>query len=167
MDASGYVVKIGWFFKELPLAPKLMIGRVYASGDPDPDDDEHNTFARPFGTTDGGHYGIMDLMSWSNMADNQIDIRFTPWPGCNLRLGYHDFRLDEKADKWAYFGYRIDNNQYDRIGNEYDIILTTTPTTWLNVMAFYGHFCAGDFIEKNNIAGNNADRMVLQLNFSF
>ena len=109
----------------------------------------------------------MDLMSWSNERDNLVDVRITPWPGARLRLVFHDFHLDQRADKWAYFGYRIADNLHDRIGREYDLILTTNPTSWLKVMAFYGHFTAGDFIEKNNIAHNNADRMVLQLSFQW
>ena len=167
VDAEGYAIKAGWFFKDIPFSPKFMLARVYASGDSDPENGDRTTFARPFGTTDGGHYGIMDLMSWTNMVDNQIDFRFTPWPGYTIRLGYHDFHLDQKADKWGYFGYRVEGNQYDHIGNEMDFILTTDPFKWLNVMAFYGHFCAGDFVEKNDIAHNNADRIVLELNFAF
>ena len=167
VDAAGYAIKLGWFFKQAPLAPKIMIGQVYASGDSDPDDTSNTTFTRPFGTTDGGHYGIMDLMSWSNERDNLVDVRITPWPGSRLRFVFHDFHLDQRADKWAYFGYRVPNNRYDRIGREYDLILTANPMTWLKVMAFYGHFTAGDFVEKNHIARNNADRMVLQLCFQW
>ena len=144
-----------------------MLARIYASGDPDPDDDEINTYTRPFGTTDGGFYGIMDLMSWSNMVSNQLDLVFNVWPKYNLRITFHDFHLDEKADKWAYFGYQVADNRYDHIGNEIDFILTGTPADWLKIMLFYGHFNAGDFVTKNNISQNNADRLVLQLVFDF
>jgi hypothetical protein len=167
VDAYGYAIKLGWFFKKIPFTPKIMLGRDYASGDSDPSGGDMTTFTRPFGTTDGGHYGIMDLMSWSNMIDNHIDIHLTPWQGYNFRVVYHDFYLDEKADKWAYFGYKVANNLYDHVGNEFDIILTCKPFSRLKVMAFYGHFRAGDFITKNDIAQNDADRMVVQLNFSF
>ncbi len=167
INAQAYVCKLGWYFKKMRFSPKIMIGRVYASGDPDPENGDVRTFTRPFGTTDGGHYGIMDLMSWSNMVDNQVDFRFSPLEGYRLRIGFHDFHLDKKADKWAYFGYRIDNNRHDHIGNELDIILKCNPLKWLKVMAFYGHFWAGDFIRKNDIAHNDADRMVLQLTLNF
>ena len=167
VDAQGYAIKFGWFFKDFFLSPKLMLARIYASGDPDPNDDEINTFTRPFGTTDGGFYGIMDLMSWSNMVDNQLDFRFNIWSSYNLRICYHDFHLDEKADKWAYFGYQVTDNRYDHVGNEIDFILTGKPVDWLDVMLFYGHFQAGDFVTKNDIAQNDSDRVVLQLVFHF
>ena len=165
VDSQGYAIKFGWFFKDVFLAPKLMLARVYASGDPDPNDDEINTFTRPFGTTDGGFYGIMDPMSWSNMVDNQLDFNFKILPKYNLRICYHDFHLDEKEDKWAYFGYQIAGNRYDHVGNEMDFILSGKPVDWLDVTLFYGHFDAGDFITKNGIAQNNADRLVLELVF--
>ena len=167
INAQAYVIKAGWFFKDIILSPKIMLGRVYASGDSDPEHGDIKTFTRPFGTTDGGHYGIMDLMSWSNMVDNHVDFRFTPWEGYRLRIAFHDFYLDKKADKWAYFGYRIAGNRYDHVGNELDFILKCKPVKWLNIMAFYGHFWSGDFIRKNDIAHNDADRMVIQLFFDF
>jgi hypothetical protein len=167
VDSEGYAIKAGWFFKDVFLSPKLMLARIYASGDPDPDDDEINTYTRPFGTTDGGFYGIMDLMSWSNMVDNQLDFRFNIWSEYNLRICYHDFYLDEKADKWAYFGYQVADNRYDHVGNEIDFILTGKPVDWLDFMLFYGHFDAGDFVTKNDISQDNADRIVLELVFHF
>ena len=167
VKALGYAIKFGWFFKDSFLSPKLMLARIYASGDPDSDDNETKTFTRPFGTTDGRFYGIMDLMSWSNMVDNQLDLQIKIWSPYFLRICYHDFHLDEKADKWAYFGYQVKDNKYDAVGNEIDFILTGSPVDWLNVMLFYGHFQAGDFITKNAIAQNNADRVVLQLIFHF
>ena len=167
VDSQGYAIKFGWFFKDFFLSPKLMLARIYASGDPDSNDDEINTFTRPFGTTDGGFYGIMDLMSWSNMVDNQLDFYFNIWSTYKLRISYHDFHLDEKSDKWAYFGYQVEGNRYDHVGNEIDFILTGKPVDWLDVMLFYGHFQAGDFVTKNDIAQNDADRVVLQLVFNF
>jgi hypothetical protein len=167
IDAQGYAIKVGWFFKNAPFSPELLLARIYASGDSDDNDMESNTFARPFGTTDGGFYGIMDLVSWSNMIDNQVDLYLDIWPGYRLRLCYHDFHLDKKNDKWAYFGYGIENNRYDHVGNEIDIVLTGKPYKWLDIMLFYGHFRAGNFVTKNDIAQNNADRAVLQLVFHF
>jgi hypothetical protein len=117
INAQAYVLKIGWYFKDIMFSPKIVIGRVYASGDSEPDKGDIKTFTRPFGTTDGGHYGIMDLMSWSNMVDNQVDLRFSPIEGYRIRIGFHDFHLDKKADKWAYFGYKVAENRYDHIGN--------------------------------------------------
>jgi hypothetical protein len=167
VNSQGYAMKFGWYFKDIFLSPKLILGRVYASGDSDPDDNEINTFTRPFGTTDGRFYGIMDLMSWSNMVSNQLDLVFNVLPKYDFRITFHDFHLDEKADKWAYFGYQVTDNRYDHVGNEIDFILTGKPADWLKIMLFYGHFNAGDFITKNDIAQNDADRVVLQLVFDF
>jgi hypothetical protein len=101
------------------------------------------------------------------MVDNQLDFHFTVWFDYDLRICYHDFHLDEETDKWAYFGYQVENNRYDHVGNEIDFILSGKPVDWLNVVLFYGHFQAGDFITKNDIAQNDADRVVLELVFDF
>jgi len=168
VEAAAYACKIGWSFAgQLPLSPVILIGQDYASGDPEPDNGPRTTFSRPFGTTDGEHYGVMDLMNWSNMRDTMLDVRLAPAEKVSLRLVWHDFRLDQAADKWGYFGYRVQENRYDRIGQEFDLILKVKPVQWLSVMAFYGHFRAGDFIRRNAIAENDADRAVLQLTFSW
>ncbi|RTZ90322.1 MAG: hypothetical protein DSY91_06575 [Deltaproteobacteria bacterium] len=78
VDAYGYVAKVGYRFSKVPMKPNLVIGRVFASGDRSPKSGLIRTFTRPFGSTDGEHYGRMDIMFWSNLIDNQVSLYLVP-----------------------------------------------------------------------------------------
>lgn len=167
IDAYAYVIKLGYTFKTLPLKPKLVIGRVYASGDNNPNNDKISTFARPFGSTDGMHYGRLDTMFWGNMIDNQINLFLNPQSKLNLKIAYHSFYLAEKEDKWTYYNYQITNNKYDHIGNEIDLVVKYKYSKSLEFQWIYAHLNAGAFISENNIANNDANRLMLQLQYKF
>ena len=167
IDAYAYVLKLGYTFKTLPMQPKIVIGRVYASGDNDPNNDEVTTFVRPFGSTDGTHYGRLDAMFWGNMVDNQINLFLKPHPKLNLKIAYHRFYLAEKVDKWSYYNYQVPNNQFDHIGDEIDWVLKFDYSKSLQFQWIYARLKAGAFIIENQIAQNNASRFMLQLQYKF
>jgi hypothetical protein len=167
INAYAYVVKLGYIFKALLLQPKVVIGRVYASGDNTPDNDEITSFTRPFGSTDGTHYGRLDAMFWGNMVDNQMNLYLKPHPKWHLKIAYHRFYLAEKEDQWSYYKYKVPNNQYDHIGDEIDVVLKYNYSKSLQFQCIYAHLNAGNFITENQIAQNEASRFMLQLQYKF
>ncbi len=166
VKAWAYVVKIGYHLEKLPFSPIFWLGRIYASGDDHPEKGVVKTFTRPFGSTDGEHYGRLDLMTWSNMVDNQIDLRLRLTPKIKLRLAYHNFHLAEENDRWAYFGYRVKGNAYDHIGDEFDLVLRAKWGRHLKIQTFYTHFWPGSFVKKH-IAHNEANRFVFQIQYFY
>jgi hypothetical protein len=167
IDAYAYVFKLGYTFKTLPSQPKLVIGRVYASGDNDLENNKITRFSRPFGSTDGTHYGRLDAMFWGNMIDNQINLYLKPHPKLDLKIAYHRFYLAEKADQWRYYKYQVPNNQYTHIGDEMDWVLKYNYSKSLQFQCVYAYLNAGRFITDNQIAQNDAFRFILQIQYQF
>ena len=165
--AYGYAAKLGYTFYNLIFKPRILLGRIYASGDNNLSDSVYKTFSTPFGSTDGSHYGRLDLMSWGNMIDNQIDCYLFPKKYLSIRLALHRFYLANKQDKWVYYGYKFTNNRYNHIGDEFDIVLRYKFNKNIAFQTFYGYLFAGSFITKNDIAHNDASRWILQIKYSY
>jgi hypothetical protein len=151
----AYVVKGGYQFKTLFLKPKIMFGRVYAS----------KNFSTPFGSTDGSHYGRMDLISWSNMQDNQIALYFFPNAAVHTKFTYHDFSLADANGKWAYYGYTNKAERNDtKLGDEMDAELFYHLTKRTKVSFIYAYFKAGSFV-KNSVEANDAQHIFVQFKY--
>ncbi len=165
--AYAYVAKIGYTFNKFPWRPNLVIGRVFASGDSNPSDGVIKTFTKPFGSTCGIHYGRMDIMSWSNLVDNQISLYLSPYQYINIKFAFHDFNLDKPEDKWMYFGYKNkQGNSYKHLGNEFDFQLCWNLHKNIKLAIIYAYFEAGDFV-IHNVENNNAQHFFLQFQYKF
>ena len=165
--AYGYVFKVGYRFKNIPMTPNIVLGRVFASGDSNPTDNTIMTFTTPFGSTDGEHYGRMDIMSWSNLIDNQINLYVDPTEKNHIKLSYHNFFLDEPEDTWSYYKYRnLPGNSYTHLGKEFDFQYKYDYSPALSFQAIYAYFNAGDFV-TNNVEDNDAHRLFLQCTYRF
>jgi len=144
-----------------------MIGQVYASGDSNPDDNTVQTFRTPFGGTDGSLYGRMDIMKWSNLVENVIELHLKPKKSMQLKLSYHGFSLAQSEDEWTYYKKsNLAGNNYDALGEEYDIEYKWQYNKTLQLQAIYAYFDAGDFV-VHNVADNNAQRVFLQMEYKF
>ena len=166
-DAYGYVAKVGYRLKDVPWKPNFVIGQVYASGDSDTTDNVNKTFRTPFGGTDGSLYGRMDIMKWSNLNENLVELHLDPTSATHLRLSFHDFSLAESEDKWAYYKKsNIGTNNEDELGQEYDAEFKWKYSKSLEFQAIYAYFNAGAFVTKN-VSDNDAQRMFLQVEYKF
>jgi len=165
--AYGYVLKAGYRFDTLPLRPNLVIGRVYASGDDDLHDRTIKTFSTPFGSTDGGHYGRMDIMKWSNLVDNQVNLHLRFSRKLRTKISYHDFSLARSQDSWRYYGYRNRPGYHDtHLGGESDLQIFYKANKRWKFTLIYAHFDAGSFV-RHNVADNDANRLFFQLQYHF
>ena len=166
-DAYGYVAKVGYRFKILTWIPNIVIGKIYASGDDDPADDTVRTFRTPFGGTDGSLYGRMDIMKWSNLVENLVELHLEPAKKMHLKLSWHDFSLANTNDAWMYYKkYNKKSNHERELGQEYDIEYKWHYAKDLEFQAIYAYFDAGAFVTKN-VSDNDAQRLFLQLQYSF
>ena len=170
-DAYAYVAKVGYQLKNLPWKPNIVIGQVFASGD-DGTDNVNNTFRTTFGGTDGSLYGRMDIMKWSNLVENLLEVNLKPAKNMKLKLSYHDFSKDEAKDYWTYYKVANSTNSTD-LGQEYDAEFKWQYSKALQFQAIYAYFNAGDAIKEAAIAtptkvqSNNAHRLFLQLDYKF
>lgn len=166
-DAYAYVVKVGYWFKTVIWKPNFVVGQIYASGDDNPSDNIVKTFRTPFGGTDGSLYGRMDIMKWSNLVENVLELHLYPEESMHLKLSYHDFSLADANDAWSYYKkYNINGNHEDELGQEYDAEFKWKYAKDLEFQAIYAYFDAGAFVRKN-VSDNNAQRVFLQLKYTF
>ena len=167
VKAYGYVTKIGYRFRRMLWKPNIVLGRVFASGDNDPSDGTIKTFTRPFGSTDGMHYGRMDIISWGNMVDNQINLYLDPFKNCHLKIAFHNFSLNRAEDRWCYYKVKNkDGNKYKHLGDEIDFQLKWDCSEQLQFQVIYAYFNAGNFV-SNNVAHNDAQRFFFQAIYKF
>ncbi len=165
--AYAYVTKVGYKFRHLPMKPNVVLGRVFASGDSCPSDGTIKTFVRPFGSTDGEHYGRMDIMFWSNLVDNQISLYLKPTKRSNLKIAYHHFSMDKSQDTWSYYKYKNKpGNSYTHLGEELDFQIKHKVSNALNLQFIYAYFRPGDFV-RMNVEDNNAQRIFIQFTYKF
>jgi len=101
------------------------------------------------------------------MINHQMNLYLKPHPKWDLKMAYHRFYLAEKEDSWNYYKYQVPGNQYDHIGDETDFILKYKHSKSLKFLWIYAYFNAGDFITKNNIAQNDASRLMFQIQYQW
>jgi hypothetical protein len=174
----------GYTVPTCPMNTRLGLEYNFASGDSDPNDDQHETFDNLF-PTNHKFYGYMDFASWQNLHNPRFNLSFKPARSLTVTLDYHLFWLADTAD---YFyaasgaprrgappgsGAGYDRNPgYDNfVGSELDVVLTYAPQPWLNAQAGYGHFFAGDYVRQSLAApgygSSDADWVYAQLTFNF
>lgn len=171
-DAYAYAAKVGYKLKSLPWKPNIVIGQVFASGDSNSADNTVKTFRNPFGGTDGSLYGRMDIMNWSNLVENLVELNLQPQDNMKLKLSFHDFSKDKAEDTWAYYKVAA-NTSSKKLGQEVDIEYKWQYNKELQLQAIYAYFQVGDAISEaaiatpNAVQDNNAQRVFLQLEYKF
>ncbi len=167
INAYAYVAKVGYRFDNIPMTPNFVIGRVFASGDSNPHDKTIGTYTRIFGSTTGEHYGRINIISWSNLVDNQVDLSLRPVEKVNVKIAYHNFSLDKAEDSWEYYQYtNKPGNHYTHLGNEIDFELKYHFLKNLQFHFIYAYFKAGDFV-KHNVENNNASTFFMECTYKF
>ena len=156
LRAFGMNVKAG---ATVPVEWKPRLGGQYTlgSGDGNPNDGTHGTFDGVYGGRDIFFYGYLNLFFWANLRDAEIDLSAKPRPWSSLFLEYHHFNLDEATDAWYTTGlkpFRRDptGSSGTTLGSELDFRLTVTPWRHVELMAGFGRFFPGGFVEKTGPA---------------
>jgi hypothetical protein len=164
INAHAHAVKTGFTFDAVPMKPRLGFEFNYASGDGDANKCRNNgvaggcdgnsltTFDNLF-PTNHFHYGYMDLMAWRNMVNYQIMFDVKPSPVSKLQFNFIWHRLADAQDNWYRAGqaaYATTNqfNQAASLGQELDIHYWHTFKEKFKFEIGYGHFFAGEYIDK-------------------
>jgi hypothetical protein len=131
--AAAGIVEIGYQLPDVWLAPWLRAGVNVASGDDDPEDGDHETFANLL-PTNHLYYGFTDQLAFQNLVNPFVQLRLTPHPRFWMNLFVHWFRLLHRDDAVyagtgafdrASFGFpaRASDGHTD-VGVEYDATAT-------------------------------------------
>ncbi len=162
----GYTFDTAWL-------PRVAIGYSYATGDDDPTDKDIQTFQNLF-PTNHKFYGQMDLFSWQNIHDLEVNFKIAPIRSVTVRLDYHAFWLETTEDAW----YRANGattvrtlNSASRsagnyVGSELDFLVTWNVCKFFQLEGGYSHFFAGDYLEATG-ANDDADFGYVQAKLSF
>lgn len=158
-EAFAVLVEGGRAFAFDKLTLTLRGGFSYASGDDDPTDGSHDTFANLL-PTNHKYYGSLDYVALQNLRELMGEAILASGTQWNVRLGLHHFSLAEKRDAWYFgsgavnediFGYtgvtRAGGFRGAEIGSEVDLETTLTFTPHWRLDAGVGQFFGGDVAE--------------------
>jgi hypothetical protein len=169
LEAFGGAVSAG-YTASCSCKPGAKVSYAYASGDRNPKDGKHETFDMLFGSV-SQYYGLMNLVSWMNLHDYQLDLMARAGWLDKVLLSYHYFQLAEARDGWYYCTEKT--VQRDKtgasgtdLGQEIDLVLSKAMGRNLAVDMGVGHFFAGEFAERVG-SGRDADWVYLQSMLSF
>jgi len=142
----GFTVPVAW-------QPRLGAQYTWGSGDSDPADGVHGTFDGVYGGRDIFFYGYTNLFFWANLHDAEVDFSVKPWHGLAFYVEYHHFMLDQAKDAWYTTGlkaFRRDptGRSGTTLGDELDVRVAWTLWNHLELMAGYGRFFPGAFVES-------------------
>jgi len=185
-DISAFAIhaEAGYTFKNLPWTPRIGYAYSFASGDEQFDRGTQETY-KQVSPTQHAHNGYMDITSWQNIKDHQIHFNVKPTKKLVVDIKAHFFELDEEADNWWHIGGTSVNaagaDQFDdgtvagtslqstddELGQEIDVTLKYKLFQNFGVVAGYGHFFTGDFIEDVTTTDRGVDWFYLQTTVKF
>ena len=163
-------IEMGYTF-DYACQPRVALGYNYATGD-DAGDGDHETFDNLF-PTNHIHYGGMDLFSWRNMHNIELELSAKPCKTITAVSELHMFLLDEPgSDFWYSAGgapLRLaapGTNPDSYVGTEIDLRLQYKPCAWFIVEGGYSHFFAGSYVDDTG-EGEDADWGYLMTTVTF
>ncbi len=148
-DAFGCNLDLQYRFN-----PQWAVSSTYsfATGD-DKTTQDNERFDGVYGASDK-FYGLMNLMSWSNLQDYGLLLNFQPQKNIEVQAEYHQFYADEIADTWRAYKTGLDADS-DHYGNEVDLVAKWKLNPTWKFYAGAGVFLPGDAVEEAVAAGQD------------
>jgi hypothetical protein len=167
----------GYTFAKTDWTPRLALGFDYASGDSNPNDQDHNTFVNLY-PTNHKFYGAMDFLSWQNLLDPYLKASIAPVKGLSIALTYNVFWLATTSDFFYQAnqsprtagGYGIHPQNGSFAGQEIDLVATYQVASFLQFQGGFGHYFTGDYVNQTfqNLGGaHDANWVYLQAQVNF
>lgn len=171
--------ELTYTFTQANTKPFIKAGVDYASGDSDPDDDQSETFSHlyPLGHA---YLGFIDAVGRQNVIDARLSAglwavpkKLKIWADAHFFWRASDddglYNAGGGLSRGTLFltegGRTIHIDDRD-VGQEIDLTMLYKINPRWELLAGYGHFFAGDFID-NTGAGEDIDFVYSQLEFTF
>lgn len=162
--ANAWAAEAGYQPKSRTLKPWLRAGYYRSSGDPDPNDNRHETFFQVLPTP--RPYARFPFFNGMNSEDGFVQLILRPGTKWTLRADTHRLRLTEGADLWysgggafqrQTFGYtgRPGNGQSD-LANLFDLSAEYALNPRTTLYAYIAAARGGRVIERIYPRGANA-----------
>ena len=156
-SAWAYGVELGYQLPDVWSRPWMRFGINSASGDPDPNDDLHQTFFQMLPTA--WLYAQFPFYNMMNNQDVFVQWIVDPHPMVNVRADLHWLRVNSSADL-AYFGGGATKNDFFGYGGVpakgrhelaylAHVMVSLKPTSFFTVNAFYAHAFGQGVIDAN------------------
>jgi hypothetical protein len=182
INAHQEAARIGYTFEPVPMKPRIGIEVDYASGDScaakaatnreSCQRQGHLNTADNLYPTNHFHYGYMDLMSWRNMVGYSAMFDVKPSDVSKFQVNFWLLRLAKATDNWYRANQGVyaapcagtgsaaactgETNQAKSLGKEIDVHYWHTFKEKFKFEVGYGHFWAGEFVEKNATTNNTS-----------
>jgi len=173
-SAWAYGVELGYQLADVWSRPWMRVGINSASGDPDPNDDLHQTFFQLLPTA--WLYAQFPFYNMMNNQDVFVQWLLDPHPMVTVRSDLHWLRVNSGNDL-AYFGGGATKNDFFGYGGVpakghhelaylAQINVQVRPTSYLSFNAFYAH-AFGQGVIDQNFTGRGGDYGYLEGTVSF
>jgi hypothetical protein len=154
--AWALIAEAGYQLPDVPTKPWLRVGVNAASGDDDPDDDDHGTFFNLM-PTNHLYYGYADQVAFQNLIDLFAQLKLAPHEKVGLEVALHQFWLVDDDDS-RYFGSGAFNPELmgfgsaasggeNDVGTEIDVVATVKLHKHLSVAGGYSFMWGGDVFD--------------------
>jgi len=163
IDAYAYVAQIGYQLKSLFSKPKLSLRRSYASGGTA--GNTIKTFDPIYGSRDN-YYGRMNLVKWSNIADNEIVLEIFPFNKFSIEMSYNSFHIPSPENVMLLKTIQLEQGKH-YLGDELDVFISYKKITHFEFIGAFGYFWSGNIMPINNQPAKNSNWCALQVLFSF
>lgn len=166
LDGRAFDVGTVYTFKDWPLAPRVIAGYAFGSGDDDPDDRTDRAFrqtryhaneARLGGLYRRGIYGEVLDPELSNLHIVSAGLGLSPTPHWSVDLLWYGFRQDRiDALRHARLDPRQDSRNGRALGQELNLVIAYAPSRAIIVGAVLGVFLPSARFDRNE-AGRHRD----------
>lgn len=163
IDAYAYMAQIGYQFKSLFSKPILSLRRSYASGGTVRN--KIKTFDPIYGSRDS-YYGRMNLVKWSNIADNEIVLEIFPIKKMSIEITYNNFRIPSPDNVTLLKTIQLKSGEH-YLGDELDVFIRYKKISDFELIGAFGYFRPGNIMPINNLPAKNVNWFALQVLYSF
>jgi hypothetical protein len=140
VKALATAAKLSYQLRNLPSRPELALRHSYASGGKSSDGRLH-TFDPAFGARDR-YYGLMNLLSWSNLDDREIIFALRPDRRNSIELAYHWFFVPHPENQLINGTLRLKPGQH-YLGSELNVQWRAKVNDKLEFTGIFGRFMPG------------------------
>lgn len=163
IQAWGLFAKIGYQFHGLWSTPIISVRESYASGGKK-QDTLIRTFEPAFGASDK-YYGWMNIVSWSNLDDREINLELFPIEGMWVEIKANRYIVPEPEASAIMGTLKLAEGER-HLGDELNIFVRWQQNTHWQWVGVLGHFRPGNVSYIGDKPAGQASWIALQLQYT-